>query len=442
MLNVSERSTTQGLQQQLLKDSEVDISLKFGFLGLGMGGCSIAAACADIEMAKKNLKYPYTSLLINTNKVDLDKVEAKNSLIEKMVIGDGKGAGRDLTVGEEIFKENKEHILKKVKTQFEGSDFIWIVAGLGGGTGTGSIIQAAELLYRNGFQKRFGLILTLPRKNEGRTVLSNALERLQTITKLMSTALGSIIVVDNQKLYDYYTEFQPNASVSDYLKFSNQYVAETLHELNIVTASFKPYGEYHFDSSEFENLIKTPGILHLSKFGIPANTIDTEQSLTYVKKLEEHIQNGVLSDGYNLGKASRLAISIVSDVPKRIFNMQFSNAIEQKIEEISPIATERPVAQYQYEVKNNRSDVYFYAVFAGLSLPSSIKELIDENNRLEELENSIKDDEDDVLSALSGFSRNHKQEEEQEDPFGSLNGPSNKKNKNDGNQDIDPFGLL
>ncbi|TFI47439.1 plasmid replication protein, partial [Diaphorobacter sp. DS2] len=58
MLNVAETGTTQGLQQQLLKDSEVDISLRFGFLGLGMGGSSIAAACADIEMGKKNLKYP------------------------------------------------------------------------------------------------------------------------------------------------------------------------------------------------------------------------------------------------------------------------------------------------------------------------------------------------------------------------------------------------
>lgn len=441
MINVSEKGTTQGLQQQLLKDSEVDISLKFGFLGLGMGGSSIAAACADIEMGKKNLKYPYTSLLINTNKVDLEKVQAKNSLIKKMVIGNGKGAGRDLTVGEETFKQNKERILEEVKTQFQDSDFIWIVAGLGGGTGTGSIIQAAELLYRNGFQKKFGLILTLPRKTEGRTVLSNALERLQTITKLMSSALGSVIVVDNQKLYDYYTEFQPNASVSDYLKFSNQYVAETLHELNIVTASFKPYGEYHFDSSEFENLIKTPGILHLSKFSVPANSVDTEQSLTYVKKLEENIQDGVLSDGYKLDKASRLAVSVISNesIAKRIFNMQFNNAIEHKVKEISPIASERPVAQYQYEVRN-RNDVYFYAVFAGLSLPSSIKGLIDENQKLEELEDSFKGDEDDVLSALSGFSRNRKKIEDEQDPFSSL-GSSNKKNK-DKDDDVDPFDLV
>ncbi|MDA6130884.1 hypothetical protein OSK38_26360, partial [Escherichia coli] len=120
--------------------------------------------------------------------------------------------------------------------------------------------------------------------------------------------------------------------------------------------------------------------LHLSKFSVPANTVDTEQSLTYVKKLEENIQTGVLSDGFRLDKASRLAISVVSNenIAKRIFNMQFNNAVEQKLKEISPIASERPVAQYQYEVKN-KSEVYFYAVFAGLSLPSSIKELVAEN---------------------------------------------------------------
>ncbi|MGY3716934.1 plasmid replication protein [Sutcliffiella cohnii] len=437
-MNVAEVGTTKGMQQQLLKDSNVDISVKFGFFGLGMGGSSIAAACADIKMGKKNLKYPYTSLLVNTNKVDLDKIDVENSLIKKMTIGNGKGAGRNIHVGEETFESYKEQILESIQTQFQDSDFVWIVAGLGGGTGTGSVIKAAQLLHQNGYKKRFGLILTLPRLTEGKTVLSNALERLQTITSLMK-GLGSVIVVDNQKLYDYYSAHQPNASVSEYLKFSNQYVAETLHELNIVTASFKPYGEYHFDSSEFENIIKTPGILHLSKFSVPANTVDTEQTLTYVGKLKENIETGVLSDGYKLQNASRLAVSVISNesIAKRVFNIKFNDAIENLVNDLSPIASEKPVAQYQYDVIN-RGEVYFYAVFAGLSLPTSIKTLVEQNNKLESLEESMKESDDDVLSALSGFSR--KKATNEDDPFSSLDSKSNSNKKDD--SEVDPFDLL
>lgn len=436
MINLTEVGSTKGLQNQLARDHDMNISLKFGFLGLGMGGSSIAAACADIEMGKANLKYPYTSLLINTNKMDLDKIEPRNSLIKKMTIGSGKGAGRNISIGEETFIQNEESILDAVKTQFHDSDFIWVVAGLGGGTGTGSVIKAAKLLNDNGFKKKFGLILTLPRKSEGRTVLSNALERLQTISKVMR-GLGSVIIVDNQKLYDYYAKFQPNASVSDYLSFSNQYVAETLHELNVVTSSFKPYGEYHFDSSEFENLVKTPGILHFAKFSVPANSVDTEQSLTYVGRLKENIENGVLSDGYKLQNSSRSAVSVVTSnhTAKRVFNMQFNLAIETLIDGIAPAATEKPVAQYVYNV-NNKNDVYFYAVFAGLSLPSSIKTLIEENNKLEELEKAIKKEDDDVLSALSGFTRNNP--EEDDDVFNELSNSSAKASQNT-KKEYDPF---
>lgn len=437
MVNLTEVGSTKGLQSKLSKDSNVNISLRFGFLGLGMGGSSIAAACADIEMAKKNLKYPYTALLVNTNSIDLEKIDAKNTLIKKMTIGNGKGAGRNIELGEKAFLENKEKILSAVKTQFQESDFVWIVAGLGGGTGTGSVVQAAKLLHENGFKKRFGLILTLPRKSEGRTVLSNALERLQIIAKIMK-GLGSIILVDNQKLYNYYTEFQPNASVSEYLSFSNEYVAQTLHELNTVTASLKPYAEYHFDSSEFENLIKENGILHFAKFSVPANSVDTEQSLTYVGRLKEHIENGVLSDGYKLQNAQRLAVSIVTsdNIAKRVYNMQFNNAIESLIEEISPVATEKPVAEYVYDIQN-KNEVYFYAVFAGLSLPSSIKTLLEEEQKLKELEESLKT-EDDVLSALSTFSRT--KVEKEDDVFSSIDSTQNTSSEDE--EDDNPFAHL
>lgn len=407
-------------RNSIIKNEDIKFSVRFGFLGLGMGGSSIAAACAEIATNKTNDRYPYTSLLVNTNTVDLDKIDAKNPYTTKLVIGNGDGAGRNIEVGEKMFIEDEKKVVNAIKNQFESTDFVWIVAGLGGGTGTGSVIQAIRLLMTNGFSKRFGLILTLPRTIEGSTVLDNALQRLQMINKAMN-GLGSIILVDNQKLYDYFTEHKEDASIAEYLEFSNRFVAETLHEMNVITSSFKPFGDNHFDSSEFKNLIKTPGVLHFARFTTKANEVDAAQSISHIGKLKEQIENGVLSDGYNLANSTRLAVSILANQPtaNRLFNFKFTNAIEEEINDIAPLSSERPIAQYVYQTKEAK-EVYFYAVFAGLKLPKRVNELIEENNRLIELKESQKIDSDDIFATMkSGNSEQKTESSNFEDLFGS-----------------------
>lgn len=409
-------------RNSIIKNEDIKLSVRFGFLGLGMGGSSIAAACSEISTNKTNDRYPYTSLLVNTNTVDLEKIDSKNPYTTKLVIGNGEGAGRNIEVGEKMFVADEKKVLTAINNQFKSTDFVWIVAGLGGGTGTGSVIQAIRLLMTNGFSKRFGLILTLPRTNEGSTVLDNALQRLQMINNAMN-GLGSIILVDNQKLYDYFTEHKENASIAEYLDFSNRFVAETLHEMNVITSSFKPFGDNHFDSSEFKNLIKTPGVLHFARFTTKAHEVDAAQSISHIGKLKEQIENGVLSDGYNLTHSTRLAVSILANQPtaNRLFNFKFTNAIENEITAIAPLSNERPIAQYVYQSKDAK-EVYFYAVFAGLKLPKRVNELIAENNRLIELKENQKLDSDDIFATMKPGKSNGNQENTStnfEDLFGT-----------------------
>ena len=176
----------------------MDISLKFGFIGLGMGGCSIAYECATVNQNVRNNKYPYTAVLINTNNVDLRKLPDRTNTMKFLLRGYERGAGRDIQLGEEAFKKYKDEISKIVIDFFEDRDFLFVVCGLGGGTGTGSIIEAIRLLHSSGYAGRFGLILTLPRDQEGSQILDNAIKRLQVIAKAMR-GIGSILQVDNQK---------------------------------------------------------------------------------------------------------------------------------------------------------------------------------------------------------------------------------------------------
>jgi cell division GTPase FtsZ len=391
--------------------NDINLSLKFGFLGLGMGGCNIAAECADITTNVENNRFPYSALLVNTNLQDFKKINTKNPNIKKITLkGFDKGAGRDIQVGEKAFEENLDSIEEEVKTMFRDREFIWIVCGLGGGTGTGAILKAIQLLYSSGFQEKIGLILTLPRDKEGITVISNALNRIQKIYKAMEN-LGSIILVDNQKLYNQFISEHPEKKIEDYIQFSNRFIANTLHGINVVTSSFEPYGETHFDASELYNMVKTPGILSLSKLSLPAASIDLGQPASFLTKFENSIQKGILSDGYNYGKADRAAVSVIANknTADRIFQIAFVNSIEEKIDELSPIAGEKPIATY---IDNKTNQVEFFSLFAGLGLPKRIKALIDENNRLLQLAED--EEQSEIENALASFTITNKKRSKKE----------------------------
>lgn len=369
----------------------MDLSYKYGFLGLGLGGTSIAAACADLSAGDND--YPYTALLVNTNKQDLDKVKTTNPKIVKKLIGNGKGAGRDISIGENIFVQHKQDILTLMQTSFKETEFIWISAGLGGGSGTGAVIQAIGLCLE--MNKPFGLILTLPRVSERSTVNSNALKRLNKIYAAMDK-LGPIIPVDNEKLFAEFMAKNPNASLEDYLAFSNEYVAKAIHDKNIITANFKVYGSTNFDSSELGKMLRTPGVFHFARMEMTADEfkeLDTlknmeNQKAKFIAELRTQIEKGVLSSGFDFKKTKRAAISVLchdQDAPG-LFNGVMTNQLESLLLDVAPYATESPVSFHTYselQYDNVKADskkrpVYFYVMLAGLDLPAErIKQMIE-----------------------------------------------------------------
>lgn len=427
--------------RNVLSRNDLSLSLKYGFLGLGMGGCSIAYECATIRTQITNNHNPYTALLINTNEVDLKKFNEHSNVRKLQLTGFEKGAGRDISIGETAFKQHRERIQKEAIEHFADRDFVWVTGGLGGGTGTGSILEAIRMLYANGFKDRCGLMITLPRDNEGSTVIENALDRLQMIAKAMNN-LGCILVVDNQKLYNDFIKEQPQASISEYLDYSNKYIATALHEINVVTASFNPIAGYHFDSSELLNTLRTPGLISIGKLEFASNSIDTANQSTFLPDFKRSIERGTLSDGYNLGKSSRMAVSMVAhpSAAKRIFSMSFINSIETTVEGLSPMAKEKPVAAYE---DPKGEDLSIYTIVAGLGLPNRVNQLVDKAKEAQEKADDVFGQVDNALSALSGFTRKKQSETSastSDDPFAATSEVASTKQVN--NDDHDPFSIL
>ena len=373
----------------------MDISMKLGFLGFGMGGCSIADECASVRMPVKNNMNPYTAFLINTNEVDLRKLPDRPNAIKYVLRGYERGAGRDIRIGEEAFLRHKDDIVKRMRDFFADRDFLFVVCGLGGGTGTGAVIEAVRMIHANGFAGRFGLILTLPRDQEGYQVLDNALQRLQVIARAMR-GLGSIVLVDNQKLFDAYLQENPGGSVSSYLDHSNRYIAQTLHDLNVVTASYNPLSGYHFDGSELLKMFQTSGVLTFGKCAMDESAVDAENQGTYMPKIKQAVEEGILSDGYDFTEAARCAVSLVASPQgaKRIFTLGMVNEVEQLLTTLAPYAGERPVATYAGDIRQ----LHVYTIFAGLGLPKRIAALVEAAKQYDRPAKG-----GDILNALGGY---------------------------------------
>ncbi|PSQ43367.1 cell division protein FtsZ [Halobacteriales archaeon SW_7_68_16] len=128
----------------------------------------------------------------NTDAQHLVDIEADT----KLLIGEdktgGRGAGSVPQVGEEAALESQQEIHAAV----EGSDMVFVTAGLGGGTGTGSAPVVAKAAREAGALTI--AIVTTPFTAEGEVRRTNAeagLERLRDVA-------DTVIVVPNDRLLD------------------------------------------------------------------------------------------------------------------------------------------------------------------------------------------------------------------------------------------------
>ena len=127
---------------------------------------------------------------INTDSQALDKSLAPNRLNIGRQITRGLGAGGIPAVGEKAALENTN----EMKHICEGTDMVFITAGMGGGTGSGAAPVLAEIARECGCLT-VGVV-TKPFAFEGRKRMKQAEEAIENLRKHVDT----LIVVSNDKL--------------------------------------------------------------------------------------------------------------------------------------------------------------------------------------------------------------------------------------------------
>ncbi|MCU7503148.1 MAG: cell division protein FtsZ [Ignavibacteria bacterium] len=165
-------------------DRENPMSAQLKVVGVGGGGCN--AVESMINKGLSGVEY----IVVNTDA----QVLIKNSATHKIQVGTsvtrGLGAGADPNVGKKAVEEDREKLTKIL----EGSDMVFITAGMGGGTGTGGAPIVASIA------KSLGAlvvgIVTKPFRWEGKKRMMNAEQGIQELRQYVD----SLIVIPNERL--------------------------------------------------------------------------------------------------------------------------------------------------------------------------------------------------------------------------------------------------
>ena len=153
---------------------------------IGAGGGGSNAVDGMIERGINGVKF----IAVNTDAQHLSRSKAELKLQIGTQITGGKGAGGSPEIGEKAALEDKDQIAKVL----QGADMVFVTAGMGGGTGTGSAPVIAQIAKEQGALTV--AVVTTPFGFE-KSYRLNLAEK--GIAKLRD-ATDTLIVIPNQKL--------------------------------------------------------------------------------------------------------------------------------------------------------------------------------------------------------------------------------------------------
>jgi len=161
-------------------------SAKIKVIGVGGGGNN--AVERMIEDGLEGAEF----MVINTDQQAMAKGKAENKLVIGAKLTRGLGAGANPEIGQKAAQESEEAIRKAL----DGSDMVFVTAGMGGGTGTGAAPVVA------GIAKKMGIltvgVVTKPFRFEGAKRMRSAMGGIEELSKNVDT----LITISNDRLLD------------------------------------------------------------------------------------------------------------------------------------------------------------------------------------------------------------------------------------------------
>jgi cell division protein FtsZ len=282
--------------------------LKPRILVLGVGGAGGNAINAMIESGMQGVEF----VAVNTDAQDLKMSKAHAKIQIGMNLTKGLGAGAKHNIGQAAADESIGEIVNYI----QGSNMVFIAAGMGGGTGTGAshvIAKAAKELNI----LTVG-VTTLPFSYEGPKRMRIALQGLEALKKHLDTA----IVVPNQNLFKIANEA---TTFEDSFILSNNVLKQGVQ--SVTDLMVRP-GMINLDFADVETIMSSMGKAMMGTGeaeGENRATVATEMAL-----------NNPLIDEYSLNGAKGLLINITGGKDLTLFEVD--QTVQKVRAEVDPEA--------------------------------------------------------------------------------------------------------
>ena len=282
--------------------------LKPRILVLGIGGAGGNAINGMIESGLQGVEF----IAVNTDAQDLRLSHAQTKIQMGLNLTKGLGAGAKLDIGEAAADES----LNEIVNVLQGSNMVFITAGMGGGTGTG----AAHVIARAAKELNILTIgvVTLPFLYEGPSRMRKANQGLEELRKHVDT----IIVVPNQNLFKIANE---QTTFEESFLLSNDVLK---HGVQSITDLMVRPGLINLDFADVETVMSSMGKAMMG-------TGQAEGEGRAVKAAEMAISNPLIDD-YTLKGAKGLLVNITGGKDLKLFEVD--EAVNKVRAEVDPEA--------------------------------------------------------------------------------------------------------
>ncbi len=170
-----------------------------------------------------------------------------NQAQKKITIGRGTTRGLGAGANPEIGKRAAEESMEEIKAALEGTDMLFITAGLGGGTGSGSAPQIAEIARSMGILT-VGVV-TRPFSFEGLRRRKNADDALEALKGKVDT----LITIPNDKILSLIDKTTP-------LTEAFEVVDEVLqHAIEGISSLITQHGLINVDFADVKTIMQDAG---------------------------------------------------------------------------------------------------------------------------------------------------------------------------------------
>ena len=159
---------------------------KIEVIGVGGGGSNAVNRMINSDLEGVSFR------VLNTDAQALLQSSAESRVQLGQNLTRGLGAGGNPSIGQKAAEESKEELQQAL----EGSDLVFIAAGMGGGTGTGAAPVVAEVAKQSG-ALTVGIV-TKPFSFEGKRRMRQAEEGIARLAENVDT----LIVIPNDRLKD------------------------------------------------------------------------------------------------------------------------------------------------------------------------------------------------------------------------------------------------